>query len=91
MLSWNLNGIRAAARQGFGAWLAGESLDVFCGQETKAHLDQLGGEIAHPAGYHSYWSSAERKGYSGVVMRSDHCPIGIELEGEAAPPGGAQR
>ena len=70
LVSWNVNGIRSAYRKGFAEWLACEMADVVCLQETKAHVSQLEPEAVDPKGFHSYWSSAERKGYSGVAIYS---------------------
>ncbi len=77
--SWNVNGIRAAQRKGFLDWLQEAKPDVLCIQETKAHPDQLDAELAQPEGYHAYWSSAERKGYSGVALFSKQEPQSVEL------------
>ena len=77
-VSWNVNGIRAAVKKGFLDWLAGASPDVLCIQETKIQVDQLTEELARPADYHSYWNSAERKGYSGVATWSKVEPLGVE-------------
>ena len=70
MISWNVNGIRAAQRKGFLDWLSQEDPDVLCVQETKASPDQLSAEITSPEEYEVYFSSAERKGYSGVATFS---------------------
>lgn len=68
LLSWNVNGIRAAQKKGFCDWLHSTSADIIAIQETKAHPSQLSDELIHPLKYFSYWSSAERKGYSGVAL-----------------------
>lgn len=68
LVSWNVNGIRAAAKKGFLEWLAKTKPDVLCLQETKAHVEQLSEEILHPKGYETFWSSANRKGYSGTAV-----------------------
>lgn len=70
IVSWNVNGIRACLKKGFLEWLVSASPDVVCLQETKATQDQLRDEdhaAIEAAGYHTYWHSAERKGYSGVA------------------------
>lgn len=67
LYSWNVNGIRAAARYGLLEWLAAVQPDVLCLQETRAQPDQLPPALREPAGYTSYWSAAERPGYSGVA------------------------
>ncbi len=68
ILCWNVNGIRAIGTKGFFEWIAREQADVICLQETKAHPSQLEGALLAPDGYRSWWSSAERKGYSGVAL-----------------------
>lgn len=70
ILSWNVNGIRAVHKKGFVDWLRKENPDVLCVQETKATKDQLSEDLLSPNGYASYWSSASRKGYSGVAAYS---------------------
>jgi exodeoxyribonuclease-3 len=70
LVSWNVNGIRAAQRKGFLDWLNATQPDIVGIQETKAQPDQLDDELRSPAGYHSYWASAEKKGYSGVALYS---------------------
>ncbi|HPE68999.1 MAG TPA: exodeoxyribonuclease III [Thermotogota bacterium] len=67
ILSWNVNGIRAAFKKGAFEWLFSQGFDVVCLQETKAHTEQLSGEILSPNGYVSSFHSAQRKGYSGVA------------------------
>ena len=66
LISWNVNGIRAAHRKGFIDWLIEEDGDIVSVQETKAHIDQLPRKLINIPGYTSYFSSAQRKGYSGV-------------------------
>ncbi len=78
LLSWNVNGIRAAAKKGFVDWLVSASPDILCIQETKAALEQLSSDLVGPAGYKSYWSSARKKGYSGVAVYSRMEPIHVE-------------
>ena len=70
LLSWNVNGIRAASKKGFFDWLAKASPDVLGLQETRASPDILGPEVLNPPGYASHWVSGERKGYSGVAVYS---------------------
>lgn len=67
IVSWNVNGIRSVFRKGFSAWLQRESPDIFCAQELKAQLSQLGQGFQEPEGYHVYWDWGDRKGYSGVA------------------------
>jgi exodeoxyribonuclease III len=70
IMSWNVNGIRAVQKKGFVEWFVREAPDVLCIQETKASPGQLAPELTTVAGYHTYFSSAERKGYSGVATYS---------------------
>lgn len=74
ILSWNVNGIRAAQRKGFVQWFSREAPDVLCIQETKASPQQLAPELTAVAGYYSYFSSSERKGYSGVATYTRALP-----------------
>lgn len=67
ILSWNVNGIRAVVKKGFLEWLKNESPDILCLQETKAHPEQLGDDLLKINGYSAHFSSAEKKGYSGVA------------------------
>ena len=77
-LSWNVNGLRAAHKKGFLDWLSATSPEFLCLQETKAHVEQLPLEIKDISGYHSYFCSGERKGYSGVAIYSKTEPISVE-------------
>jgi exodeoxyribonuclease-3 len=74
VISLNANGIRAAARKGFFAWMKKKNPDVVCVQETKAQEHQLVDECFMPAGYHCYYEDAEKKGYSGVAIYSRQKP-----------------
>lgn len=77
ILSYNVNGIRAALRKGFLEWLQAADPDVVCIQETKASPDQLDTSVFEALGYHHYWVSAEKKGYSGVAILSKTAPLQI--------------
>ncbi|MFW5684768.1 MAG: exodeoxyribonuclease III [Spirochaetota bacterium] len=81
ILSWNVNGIRAIAKKGFLDWLETESPDILCLQETKASPEQLGEELLEPAGYTAYWSSAQKKGYSGVAILTKERPLEVSTMG----------
>jgi exodeoxyribonuclease-3 len=74
IITINTNGIRAAERKGFFPWLEKQGADVVCIQETKAQPGQLTADAFRPAGYHCYYHSAEKKGYSGVAIYSKHKP-----------------
>ena len=62
IISWNVNGIRAAERKGLLNWLEQESPDILGIQEIKAMEDQLSDELKSPEEYFTYFNSAERKG-----------------------------
>jgi exodeoxyribonuclease-3 len=81
ILSWNVNGIRAVAKKGFLEWLGTESPDILCVQETKAQPDQLPEDLASPDGYHAYWASAQKKGYSGVGVYTREKPREVATMG----------
>ena len=71
IISYNVNGIRAALKKGFIEWLQQANPDVICIQETKAHKEQLDLTVFEEAGYpYHYWYSAEKKGYSSVAILS---------------------
>lgn len=80
LLSWNLNGARAAYRTGFLSWLADAAPDILCLQETRADADQLPAEMRQPAGYHAFWHGSERKkGYSGTALLSRRAPDAVQF------------
>jgi exodeoxyribonuclease-3 len=79
LISWNVNGIRAVSKRGFGEWLAGVAPDVLCLQETRAHPDQLTADLRQPVGYRAWWNSAARKGYSGVATFCTQEPLSIQM------------
>ena len=78
IISYNVNGIRAALKKGFIDWLKSANPDVICLQEIKAQEDQLDLSVFENAGYHySYWFSAQKKGYSGVAILSKKEPTNV--------------
>lgn len=82
--SFNVNGIRAATKKGLFDWFDEEKPDILCLQETKIQDDQLEDDMRNREGYHSYFSFAVKKGYSGTAVYSKIKPksiahgIGIE-------------
>ncbi len=84
LISWNVNGIRAAHKKGFLEWFESEQPDVLCIQETKAHESQLPSALKQVEGYRSWFTQPERKGYSGVALytrgepRSVSFGLGVE-------------
>jgi exodeoxyribonuclease-3 len=79
VLSYNLNGIRSAAKKGLLDFLAGVDSDVVCFQELKAQTPDLAEELLHPEGYHCYWHPAEKRGYSGVSIWAKEEPLHVEI------------
>ncbi|MDR0383386.1 MAG: exodeoxyribonuclease III [Spirochaetaceae bacterium] len=82
IVSWNVNGVRAAEKKGFAEWLAEEEPDILCVQETKAEPGQLSGGLINPAGksgavYKSFWASAKKKGYSGTAIYTKTEPLDV--------------
>jgi exodeoxyribonuclease-3 len=79
IVSYNVNGIRAAVGKGFLDWLQETNPDVVCLQETKAQPEQIPTMEFQSLGYHSYYFSAEKKGYSGVAILSKQKPTHVEI------------
>ena len=78
IVSYNVNGIRAALKKGFLEWLVATDPDVICLQEIKAQEEQLDLGVFGSAGYpYNYWFSAQKKGYSGVAILSKIKPKNI--------------
>lgn len=79
IISYNVNGIRAAMTKGLIEWLKAANPDVFCVQETKALEEQVDTAKFEELGYHHFWHSAEKKGYSGVAIFSKIKPNHVEI------------
>ncbi|MFQ5449329.1 MAG: exodeoxyribonuclease III [Nitrospinaceae bacterium] len=79
ILSWNVNGFRAALKKGLADWWKAEAPDVLCVQETKARPEDVESQWAPPEGYHAVWNPAQRKGYSGVATFSKKKPRSVTL------------
>lgn len=81
LISWNVNGFRAVLGKGFAEYFEKENADIFCLQETKMQPGQA--DFA-PEGYHAYWFSAEKKGYSGTAVFTKRAPLSVSygLDGE---------
>ena len=77
ILSYNVNGIRAALKKGFDSWLKAANPDVICIQESKALKEQVEVALLEKLGYHHYWFSAQKKGYSGVAIFTKKEPKNI--------------
>ncbi|HEX5024209.1 MAG TPA: exodeoxyribonuclease III [Agriterribacter sp.] len=68
IISYNVNGIRAAIKKGFIDWLKTDPADIICVQETKAQKENVDHTLFNDLGYNDYWYSAQKKGYSGVAV-----------------------
>ena len=79
LISWNVNGIRAAHKKGFLEWVESEQPDVLCLQETKAHESQLPTALKDVDGYRVWFSQPERKGYSGVALYTRQEPRNVSF------------
>ena len=79
IISYNLNGIRSAINKGLIDWVKENSPEIICIQETKAQPDQVDTSEFHKLGYKDYWHSAEKKGYSGVLIFSQQEPDHVEI------------
>ena len=78
ILSYNVNGIRAALNKGFADWLNAADPDVICLQETKAIEEQIDTALFEQLGYKHFWHSAQKKGYSGVAILTKTNPINVQ-------------
>lgn len=77
IISYNVNGIRAAIKKGFDVWLSTDPADIICLQESKATKDDVDLSVFEKAGYQSYWFTAQKKGYSGVVILTKLTPSAV--------------
>ena len=74
LISWNVNGLRACMNKGFLDFFKQADADIFCVQETKMQREQA--EFDFP-GYHEYWNSAVKKGYSGTAVFTKTEPLAV--------------
>ena len=77
IISYNVNGIRAAIKKGFIDWLSTDPADVICLQEVKAHKCDIDIVAIEKLGFHTHWFCAQKKGYSGVGILSKIKPDNI--------------
>ncbi len=84
IITYNLNGIRAAMTKGLVDWIKAVDPDVLCLQEIKATPDQVDTAVFEEMGYHLYWYPAQKKGYSGVAIfskeKAQHVEYGCGIE-----------
>lgn len=78
IISYNVNGIRAALNKNFSDWLKEENPDIICIQETKAQPEQIDTLAFKQLSYHSYCFSAKKKGYSGLIILTKTTPDNVE-------------
>ncbi|HLF45580.1 MAG TPA: exodeoxyribonuclease III [Chitinophagaceae bacterium] len=78
IISYNVNGIRAALNKGLLDWLKTDPADIICVQETKAQKENVDHTLFNSLGYHDYWFSAQKKGYSGVAVFTKIKPDKVE-------------
>ncbi len=76
LISWNVNGIRAVIKKNFSEFISDHQPDILCLQETKARPEQVDLPL-ELAGYHTYWNSAEKPGYSGTAIFSKIKPLNV--------------
>ena len=79
ILSYNVNGIRAALRKDLINWIKDVNPDIVCFQEIKANEDQFDTSLFEEMGYYNYWFSAQKKGYSGVGIISKIKPENVQI------------
>lgn len=77
LISWNVNGLRASMNKGFADYFAAQGADCFCIQETKLQPSQID---FTPEGYHVYWNSADKKGYSGTAIFAKQEPLAVHYD-----------
>lgn len=77
IISWNINGLRAAYKKNFLVWFRKINADVICLQEIKAQASQLPPELIAIEGYNSYFNSAYKKGYAGVAVYTKNEPLKV--------------
>jgi len=77
IVSWNVNGLRSVYKKNFLDWFYKEDADIVCLQETKASENQLPFDLTYPKGYYSFFNSASKRGYAGVVVYTKIKPSSI--------------
>ena len=77
IISYNVNGIRAAMRKGLLEWLQQAKADIVCLQEIKAKPEQIDASVFEDLGYTCYWFSAQKPGYSGTAILSKIIPDNV--------------
>ncbi len=78
IISWNVNGLRAAYKKGFLEWLIGFDADIVCLQEIRVEKEQLSSDLINPQNYYSYFNLAIKKGHSGTAVYTKKKPLSIK-------------
>lgn len=78
IISYNVNGLRAAMKKGFTEWLQTHPADIICIQENKAQQSDVDSEVFKAMGYNDHWFCAQKKGYSGVTVFSKIVPDNVQ-------------
>ncbi len=78
IISYNINGLRAAVNKGLHEWISEINADILCVQEIKIQAEQVDRETYDNYGYNSYWHSAEKKGYSGMALLTKDKPESLQ-------------
>ena len=81
IISWNVNGIRAAVRNGFMDWFLKTEPDILCLQETRVSPHEIDKGLREPPGYKAFWHAAQRKGYSGTATFTKKEPLSVRPSG----------
>lgn len=79
-VTWNVNGLRACEKKGFADFFKAMDADFFCIQETKMQESQLSALEFAADGFHAFWNSAEKKGYSGTAVFAKEAPLSVSRE-----------
>ena len=78
IISWNINGLRAIYKKGFMRFLNASEADVVCVQEVRGRREQMVSELSRARGWHTHFTVAQKKGYSGVGTFSREDPTAVE-------------
>lgn len=79
IVTYNVNGIRAAEKKGLVDWIKSVNADILCFQEVKAGLSQINLDPYKAMGYEIFWHAAEKKGYSGVATFTKIHPLNVKI------------
>jgi len=83
VISWNVNGLRAALKNGFMDWFQAAAPDILCLQETRVMPGELDAAALQPQGYVSVWNPARKPGYSGTAVYARQAPLSVQTLGSS--------